>query len=94
MVPSGTVRFCVGSCPFGECDETMALVDVPCSSFYPEPASATTVYCIPGDSGAYCLETDDGGLRTWGITCQDGAPSFKECTAPCVANSAGHLDSC
>jgi len=48
VLPSGTVTYCFGECPLGECDDDLFFADVACSTVYPSPVSPSSTYCNPG----------------------------------------------
>jgi hypothetical protein len=46
---------------------------------YTSPINATSTYCNPGQTSAYCLLVDNGSPGHWGITCTDGTAFGKRC---------------
>src|SRR5438105_3715208 len=64
VLPSGTVTQCHGDgCPMGACDDTLFFADVACSAVYTSPVSASSTFCNPGQTSAYCLLVDNGSIE-------------------------------
>jgi hypothetical protein len=92
VLPSGTVTYCFGECPMGECDDDMFFADVACAAVYPSPVSPSTTYCNPGQTGVYCMMIENGTTRTrFGITCTNGVVFGKMCRGSCGTSGTNNL---
>lgn len=88
--PTGTIDLCFSvGCPKGPCDNSRLHSGTLCSTLYPAPVDANTVYCAQGQNGSYCMATVDRILTYAVVTCTNGTPSIERCDAGCGVSENG-----
>jgi hypothetical protein len=79
--PMGSVDWCQGdACPRGECDQVFG---DDCDVVYPCGVNASSMFCLPGASGSYCLTVLNTRLDYYAVTCTNGEPDFEACLGGC-----------
>lgn len=92
--PTGTVQTCFDACPFGACDNGHFFADEACSTIYPSPLSAQTVYCAKDQTGSYCLTVIDKSEYFYVVECDAGTPVVTACNGGCGVRNDTHAASC